>query len=662
MPPVPATETPDLNTVLQAVSRRAQALTGATGVAIALAHNESMICRASIGPSAPPLGCHVDVMSGFSGQCVRSGRTLRCDDSENDLRVDLASCRRLGIRSILAAPIRLKGQVIGIIEIFSPKPNAFDDRHVVGLRALAHTLFLSPLASTPTSPPKLLVETEPTLRIFFGNLIEALRSRAQAPVQLTSSPAQFWPDVFVSSHLRWQSFAESILLHIMMLVTLGSLLRLDLSHPRFVPPVFNRPDVVYYSPAEYVRPGRGKVFSATSKTQRVEVAKKIRLMPREQRSRTPTKISAPDIKLKGDIRVLHIIAWTSVPPSAPPSAVSRPQLFTPAALVDPVAPPPQVSGPANARALRGPAAAVIEPPPLVRGSFLLTRSSGIGPTEVISPAPQIPVRGPKSVLTTLEAGLRSALTSVVDPPPSLESLKSTDGPSIGGVPSATQIVPPPPQLLGLGNSNRSTHRGTPSAVVPPPPSLSGIENTSRYTRPLPLGASELLSADVAVRRESGTVENRRLDSNSSPAGQVDEEGSSGDQKSTSPREVSVAVIAAALPLASSSYFSSSETFIAEERLTNHRTRLIKLVYDFLPYQRRLSEYGPNYPDVDRLRVKRDVACDETLAQVMSGAGAQLASRPEEVLGAGYSGQPQTKMPCFRTTADDYRRARIHARK
>lgn len=385
-------------------------------------------------------------------------------------------------------------------------------------------------------------------------------------------------------------------------------------------------------------------------------------MPREQRSRTQTTISAPDIKLKGDIRVLRIIAWTSVPPTAPPSAVSRSQLFTPAALVNPIAPPPQVSGQPTVRTLRAPAIAVIEPPPLVRGSFLPTRSSRIGPTEVISPAPQIPAHGTKSVLTTLEADLRGALTSVVDPPPSLESLKSTAGLSIGGVPAATQIVPPPPQLLGLGNSNWSTQRSTPSAVVPPPPSLSGVENTSRYPRPLPLGASELLSAKPAVRSESGTVENRRFDSNSSPARQVDEEGNSADQKSTSPEEVSVAVIGAALPLPSSSYFASSEIFIAEERLSNHRTRLIKLVYDFLPYQRRLSDYGPNYPDVDRLRVKRDITCDETLAQVMSGAGGSLASGAGEVLGAGYSGRSQAKMPCFRTTADDYRRARVHARK
>jgi hypothetical protein len=65
--------------------------------------------------------------------------------------------------------------------------------------------------------------------------------------------------------------------------------------------------------------------------------------------------------------------------------------------------------------------------------------------------------------------------------------------------------------------------------------------------------------------------------------------------------------------------------------------------------------------VDNLRVKRDVTCDETLAQLTSS---DSASRPSgaELAGVQYSARSQETMPCFRTTADDYRRARIHARK
>ncbi len=84
-----------------------------------------MICRASAGPSAPPVGATLQVGSGFSGECVRTGKMLRCDDAETDERVDRESCRALGIRSMLAAPIRLGEKVIGLLEVFSAEPDAF---------------------------------------------------------------------------------------------------------------------------------------------------------------------------------------------------------------------------------------------------------------------------------------------------------------------------------------------------------------------------------------------------------------------------------------------------------------------------------------------------------------------------------------------------------
>ena len=40
--------------------------------------------------------------SGFSGECVKSGKVLRSDDA--DIRVDQESCRALGVRSIVAVP------------------------------------------------------------------------------------------------------------------------------------------------------------------------------------------------------------------------------------------------------------------------------------------------------------------------------------------------------------------------------------------------------------------------------------------------------------------------------------------------------------------------------------------------------------------------------
>ena len=119
----------DFAAALQLIAQRAEALLRASGSAIALAETDPdfMICRASSGPDAPPVGARLQVGSGFSGECVKSGMPLRCDDTELDTRVDRESCRALGIRSILAAPVRSGDKSIGLIEVFSTSPNAFSD-------------------------------------------------------------------------------------------------------------------------------------------------------------------------------------------------------------------------------------------------------------------------------------------------------------------------------------------------------------------------------------------------------------------------------------------------------------------------------------------------------------------------------------------------------
>jgi GAF domain-containing protein len=133
----------DLNIALRLISCRARSLTRGTGAAIALVHNGSMTCRASVGSCAPALGSRPDVNCGFSGECVRIGKALRCDDAEIDPRVDLESCRRLGIRSILAAPIQYEREVIGLIEVFATEPFAFDEGDVAVVERLAQTVLLT---------------------------------------------------------------------------------------------------------------------------------------------------------------------------------------------------------------------------------------------------------------------------------------------------------------------------------------------------------------------------------------------------------------------------------------------------------------------------------------------------------------------------------------
>ncbi len=95
-----------------------------------------MICRASSGEPALPLSTAVDEKQGLTGECIRSGRMVACEDVETDVRVDREICRLLRIRSILAAPIVTDFRVVGLIEVFSPHTRAFTKVHETALDRL----------------------------------------------------------------------------------------------------------------------------------------------------------------------------------------------------------------------------------------------------------------------------------------------------------------------------------------------------------------------------------------------------------------------------------------------------------------------------------------------------------------------------------------------
>jgi GAF domain-containing protein len=130
----------DLDAALQLLAGRALALTRATGAAIALSDGEGMLCRASSGSDAPPVGTVLNANSGFSGACVRTGELLVCEDSESDPRVDCESCRALGVRSMIAAPVRSRDSVTGLLEVFSPDANAFSESDRLAIQKLAEVV------------------------------------------------------------------------------------------------------------------------------------------------------------------------------------------------------------------------------------------------------------------------------------------------------------------------------------------------------------------------------------------------------------------------------------------------------------------------------------------------------------------------------------------
>jgi L-methionine (R)-S-oxide reductase len=129
-PPEAATEL-DFRSSLQQLAERAQYITGASGIAIALRESGDthMVCEGSSGRTAPEIGARLQVESGITAECVRTRKILRCDHASNDPRVNAESCRALGIESVLVLPLMIGDFVVGILE-FGEEPAAFQERDV----------------------------------------------------------------------------------------------------------------------------------------------------------------------------------------------------------------------------------------------------------------------------------------------------------------------------------------------------------------------------------------------------------------------------------------------------------------------------------------------------------------------------------------------------
>jgi hypothetical protein len=147
----------DLTAALSLIASRACSITRGTGAAVAVVEGTEFLepspgeltsaplmrCRAVAGSNAPPLGAAVNVSNGITGACIRELRPLRCDDTEFDLRVDADACRQLGIASILAAPVMYERDLVGLVEVFSNVPFAFDDGDLAVVERLAQTVVLT---------------------------------------------------------------------------------------------------------------------------------------------------------------------------------------------------------------------------------------------------------------------------------------------------------------------------------------------------------------------------------------------------------------------------------------------------------------------------------------------------------------------------------------
>jgi TonB family protein len=305
--------------------------------------------------------------------------------------------------------------------------------------------------------PQLLVELPPWREGFFGNLRDLISARTLPPLQIQSAPAAFWPDVFVKRTLPWDGVVHSCAYHLIALGLLMGLSHLIALQPRVAPqPTFERSQVIYYQPSEYLPliDTRKETPAAATKADPEFSTQPIISVPSEPDNREQTIVTPPRIKLTRNLALPNIVAWSDakkprleIPPvpltpaaeitrlsprlndsvvTPPPDpARLRQKRETPLLPHTVVAPPPEVQA-ANLPSTQILQSDLIAPPPTVSGTT--NRPLGkmnIAPLDVIAPAPQLPVAEQR----TMPAGRLNPSNA-----------------------NSAQVVPPPPSLSGSGTS------------------------------------------------------------------------------------------------------------------------------------------------------------------------------------------------------------------
>ncbi len=127
----------DLEAFMKLVVYRMDALTEASGTVVELVEGDEMVYRAASGMAANNIGLRLKRATSISGLCVENGQVLRCDDTENDDRVDRAVCERIGVRSLIVAPLLCEGRVVGVLKSMAVAPHGFGTRDMQTLQLMA---------------------------------------------------------------------------------------------------------------------------------------------------------------------------------------------------------------------------------------------------------------------------------------------------------------------------------------------------------------------------------------------------------------------------------------------------------------------------------------------------------------------------------------------
>jgi PAS domain S-box-containing protein len=131
----------DRDAALRTVAELAVAVfDAADGSAVELVDGDDLYYEATAGTLAASAGTRIHITGSLSGRVLNTDAPAHCPDTADDPRVNRAACERLGIGSMMIAPLHAENRVIGCLKISAARAYVFDETDEQQLALLADSL------------------------------------------------------------------------------------------------------------------------------------------------------------------------------------------------------------------------------------------------------------------------------------------------------------------------------------------------------------------------------------------------------------------------------------------------------------------------------------------------------------------------------------------
>src|SRR3974390_1554845 len=164
--------------------------------------------------------------------------------------------------------------------------------------------------------PVLLWDLEAWGPVFRRNLGDWLFRREPPSVETTAKPLPLHPNYFIRTGIDAERFFESYAGHVAFITAVYILCTIPLFRhaPRLQSP-FENTKIEYYPVSEYLPPIQtgNKAQMKPRKGQPKLAKQEILSVPPEPDNNHQTIVTPPKVKLKQDVKLPNIVAWTAIP-------------------------------------------------------------------------------------------------------------------------------------------------------------------------------------------------------------------------------------------------------------------------------------------------------------------------------------------------------------